>query len=535
MSRELPLFVQIAGPSLLIQVACFIVWVVNSAWVGRSCGETAMGGVSLGNLAGNLSATSMLFGLLSALDTLAPQEMGAGRHREVGVLAQRGFALAMLAFVPCVVLWWYIEDVLVWAGQPLAASALAARFLRGFSAAVPPLVGFECVRRFLSAQGIVAPIARLTLPITLLHPALLWLWVGTDCAGGNEELAVQNVALATACTQALYLSAALLYVAWVRPHRHGTWTGWHWREAICGVGEEQQQRHNNPVLLFLRLGLPGILASSEWWFWEGVCFMAGALGTTSLAAHTVAYNVIPLCFMFSMGLGIGLATRIGTLLGEGSASVQLARQLTFRFMLLGCALASTIALAVFVGRDLIVELFVGDNTGADGAALRDGVRRIWPAVTIFVALDGLFALCFGVIRGLGLQARQSWAVLLSLWAVGLPCMHHAAFGGASVNAGATDSSPERLARLQALWSWMPWTYVLANAFLILAFCSVSWDRISCEIVARGSNAGSGNGSDSERVGTDGSDGGTCIDAAEHSMTLSLRVGASSEGRSEGML
>ena len=40
----------------------------------------------------------------------------------------------------------------------------------------------------------------------------------------------------------------------------------------------------------LRLGVPGVLANSEWWFWEAVAFMAGELGTASLAAHTVAYS-----------------------------------------------------------------------------------------------------------------------------------------------------------------------------------------------------------------------------------------------------
>jgi hypothetical protein len=34
-----------------------------------------------------------------------------------------------------------------------------------------------------------------------------------------------------------------------------------------------------------QLGLPGILAMSEWWFWEAVCFMAGEFGTAALAAH----------------------------------------------------------------------------------------------------------------------------------------------------------------------------------------------------------------------------------------------------------
>ena len=40
------------------------------------------------------------FGLLSALDTLAPQAVGAGRSRELGTLAIRGFVVSLSAMVP---------------------------------------------------------------------------------------------------------------------------------------------------------------------------------------------------------------------------------------------------------------------------------------------------------------------------------------------------------------------------------------------------------------------------------------------------
>jgi len=32
-------------------------------------------------------------------------------------------------------------------------------------------------------------------------------------------------------------------------------------------------------IVALRLGLPGILTMSEWWFWEVTCFTAGMIGT----------------------------------------------------------------------------------------------------------------------------------------------------------------------------------------------------------------------------------------------------------------
>ena len=553
MAREVPLFVQIAGPSVVIQIAQFLVWIANTAWLGRGCGEEAMGGIALGNLSGNLSGMSIIYGFFSALDTLAPQEMGAGRHREVGILAQRGFAICLLAVLPAAVLWWFMEDALVWAGQPAVASAHACRFLRVFSAALPPIIAFESARRFLSAQGIVKPIAWVVLAGSAAHPLLLWLWAGTDCAGGDEARALQSVAAATVCTNLVWCGGTLLYIRLARPHHPATWPGWCWREAICGTrrggggssgggksalaaaDSVKEARSGgggsssggggggggggaNPVCTFLRLGVPGILSMSEWWFWEGVCFMAGALGTTTLAAHTVAYNMIPLCFMASFGLSIGIATRVGTLLGEGGSSVRTARALTFRFFVLGVLVASAIGAAVYGCRDSITDVFLGSAAKME---VRAGVVLIWPAVCVFIALDGVFALCMGVIRSLGLQARQSAAVLLSLWAVGLPCMHHAAFGAVSAaDAGATDYSPERLVRLRALWSWMPTTYVVANAFLVLAFSTVDWAKVSEAVRARDGSGGGGGGDGEDGRGAGSEDG---------DMALSLRPQAAAAG------
>jgi Na+-driven multidrug efflux pump len=51
-------------------------------------GTDALTGVALGNLAGNLTGFTLIYGMLSAMETLAPQAFGAGRFDEVGLLAQ---------------------------------------------------------------------------------------------------------------------------------------------------------------------------------------------------------------------------------------------------------------------------------------------------------------------------------------------------------------------------------------------------------------------------------------------------------------
>ena len=92
-------------------------------------GPEAMAGVSLGTLVGNITGMSIMFGMLSGFDTLAPQAMGLERPRQVGILAQRGLFLSALAFLPACVPWLYASPILQSIGQPADAADVAASFL----------------------------------------------------------------------------------------------------------------------------------------------------------------------------------------------------------------------------------------------------------------------------------------------------------------------------------------------------------------------------------------------------------------------
>ena len=88
-AAEARLFFNLAAPNVLIQVFGFMLWMENSMYVGRTLGTTELAAVSLGNMCGNLTGLSLIFGMLSAMDTLAPQAVGSKRFAEVGVLEWR--------------------------------------------------------------------------------------------------------------------------------------------------------------------------------------------------------------------------------------------------------------------------------------------------------------------------------------------------------------------------------------------------------------------------------------------------------------
>eukprot|EP00040_Diaphanoeca_grandis_P025806 m.143559 g.143559 ORF g.143559 m.143559 type:complete len:132 (-) comp30322_c0_seq2:1081-1476(-) len=92
------LFMNLAAPSVLIQLCLFGFWLENSLVVGKQFGSEALAAMSLANLSGNLTGLSFIFGVLSALDTLAPQAVGAGRIHEIGLLCVRGALLCFFCY-----------------------------------------------------------------------------------------------------------------------------------------------------------------------------------------------------------------------------------------------------------------------------------------------------------------------------------------------------------------------------------------------------------------------------------------------------
>ena len=150
-------FANLAGPSVVIQICLFWMWLLNAMVVGKQLGADALAAMSLGNLTGNLTGLSVVFGVLSAMDTLAPQAAGAGRHRDIAILSLRALALCAAIMPLCYSVWITSESLLLMAGQPPAVAKLAGEFLRAYCWSIPLFVFFETARKFLSCQNIVRP------------------------------------------------------------------------------------------------------------------------------------------------------------------------------------------------------------------------------------------------------------------------------------------------------------------------------------------------------------------------------------------
>ena len=335
--------VELAVPTIIVNLGLFMPPAVVASFVGRTLGTVAMDGFSLGNLVVNLFAISILWGVFTANDTLSPQAFGTKNYREVGMLAIRGFVVGILAVLPpSAVLFFSTERMLLALGQPPAPSALAAEYYRVYLLGLPFFVLYAMIWKFLTAQEITKPLVvvfvincGIVLPLSLIYFVEWFGFIGSAMA--------LNVFMMSQSTM------LLVYLAVLRPHHPGTWVGLtkSWRDALAW----------GPVMAYVQLGLGGILAFFEWWFWEVLTLVIGTLGVVPLSVQTIAVQVFMVIWMVPLGLAISASVRIGVTISQ---SVKRAKQVALWTFLATLALQCVLIVFLYIFRKVIFALFTTD-------------------------------------------------------------------------------------------------------------------------------------------------------------------------------
>ncbi len=196
------------------------------------------------------------------------------------------------------------------------------------------------------------------------------------------------------------------------------------------------------------LGLP----SAAQILFEGAVFglitvWAARLDEASLAAHSIAVQVIATAFMAPLGISSAAAVRVGQAMGR--KDVRGARTAGSAALLLSTIFMGAAALAMTLAPRLIVRLFI-----ADGAVIATGTVLLRIAA-LFELFDGFQIVATGALRGLGDTRQPMIAHLLGYWAVGVPIAYALCFplhwGAAGIWVGLTAALILIGSALVAVW------------------------------------------------------------------------------------
>ena len=355
----------------------------------------------------------------TALDTLCSSAYTGSRDpHNLGIFLQRAFVVLGVFYIPVAILWIFAEPVFKALGQGDQLSRDSARFLWCLIPGGLGYIYFECMKKYLQAQGrlhfdlnlsrrllirpeIMRPGTYVLLITSPINAALNFLFVYTF------KMGLLGAPVATGVAYWLSFLLLLGYARYVKGWE--SWGGWS-RKCFHHIGT------------FARLAGLGIIhVGTEWWAFEIVALAAGRLGTIPLAAQSVIMTSDQVMNTIPFGVGVATSARVGNLLGarDAKGASRAANTAAWLSMMLG-----TVVLVILMGsKDHFAKIF---NNDADVVTL---TAEVLPFVALFQIADGLNGSCGGSLRGMGRQHIGAAVNIVSYYCGALPLGIWLAFHG----------------------------------------------------------------------------------------------------------
>ncbi|KAI1319268.1 hypothetical protein EDD11_004405 [Mortierella claussenii] len=398
--REFKILLRYSGPVVLTYVLQNSLQLASLISLGH-LGSIELAASSLASMFAAVTCWSVSLGTATALDTLCSQSYTSHHPHTLGLHLQRAILVLMLLFIPIAGIWLSSEHIFALLGQEPALAEHAAIFLRGLLPGAPAFLIFECVKKFLQAQGNMHASTYVLLIASPINVALNYVLVWNPYIG----MGYIGAPIATSLSYWNMLILLVVYIRFVDGYQG--WGGWT-RDCLTGWRE------------FLKLALPGVMmVCTEWWAFEVVSLAASYLGTVALAAQSVVVQTSGLLYTIPFGVSIAASNRVGNLIGLGDArAAKVASRVSIALAIM-FGMVNSLMLIVF--KERWGRLFSED------AEVVKTVAMVLPLVALFQISDGLAGVGGGVLRGVGLQHLGAYLNLIAYYLVAFPVGYLLAF------------------------------------------------------------------------------------------------------------
>jgi MATE family multidrug resistance protein len=400
---ELRALVRLAVPLAAQQVGVQLMGAVDAAILGR-WSDAALAGAGIGN---NLwfGITALGLGVVMGLDTVIPQALGAGRRGDARRALDGGLRLALVVGLAATVVMLASPLVLVAAGVEPSVIDEARPYVYARALGIVPFLAVIALRSYLAALHATRPLLVAVIAGNVINAALDVALVFGVPALGVPALGVIGAGAATTIVQ---LGTVVVYAIAVRR-----------RDASDAVPRARATRADLSTIA--RYGLPvGGQLAAEVGIFGVATVLAGRLGKTPSAAHSIALNIASFTFSFCVGIASATSVRVGLAIGGGDR--RLARKRSALGIALGLAVMACFASAFVAAPAAIASAYTSD------AVVIAATVPLLQIAALFQLSDGTQAIAAGALRGLGDTRATLVANLVGHYAVGLPVVIALGFG-----------------------------------------------------------------------------------------------------------
>ncbi|MEO8370151.1 MAG: MATE family efflux transporter [Candidatus Solibacter sp.] len=393
---EIRPMLRLAAPLAMAELGWMAMGFVDTVMAGR------LGAAEIG--AGALGSTLFFpiaicgTGMLLGMDTVVSQAFGARDDAACRRTLAQGIWMA-LGLAPVVALLLALTIPLLRAvGTNPNVMGLVAPFTYAMLWGVLPLMLYSAFRRYLQAMNIVKPITFAVVSANLLNFCGNWLLMYGNW--GFPRMGLEGSGYATSISR-LYIALVLLIAVVMHERRAVVRVPIDWRPQAALIRR------------LTELGFPSAMQILA----EGAVFgivsvMAARFDEVSLAAHSIAVNVVSITYMVPLGISSAAAVRVGQAAGRKSAHGIAVSGWTALALAVGFMGSAGLALAFMP--HWIARLYTPD-LGVIAASA--GLLRI---AALFEIFDGFQVVATGALRGLGDTRTAAYAHLAGYWGLGLP-------------------------------------------------------------------------------------------------------------------
>jgi len=388
---------RLAAPLALAELGWMAMGIADTIMAGP-LGAAAVGAGTLGNMIYYPVVVTGI-GLLLGMDTLVAQSFGARDPRECRRTLIAGWWLGLLLMGPLMLLIRASIPVLYAAGANPHVMRHCAPYMLALLWSIPAMVAFTALRRYLQAVDIVKPVTFALVSANLVN--LLGDWVLMYGHWGAPAMGLAGSGWSTSLAR-LYMAAVLAGAVLWNERRTGNRL-FH----LCWKPDWARIRR------LAELGLP---AAGQIGF-EGAIFgvvtvLVARLDEVSLAAHSIAVQVISTSFMVPLGISSAAAVRVGQALGRKDHAA--AARAGWTALLLSGVCMGSVGVLLLVAPGEVVRWFIRDPAViAAGAVL----LRI---AAFFELFDGFQVVATGALRGAGDTRSPMLVHLVGYWGFGMP-------------------------------------------------------------------------------------------------------------------
>lgn len=342
-----------------------------------------------------------LMGVVLAVSPIVGQLFGAKKLHEAGQQMHQAMWLALALSVPGCLLLVFPWPFLALANATPEVEAKVRVYLGTLACSLPASLLFAAYRGFNTAVSRPKAVMVMQLGGLAFKVPLSALFLNGLPAIGLPAMGVAGCALATAVA----MWSQVVLAAWLL-HRDDFY------ERFALPRWRLHPPDPKAIAAQLRLGIPiGLGVLIEVSAFSMMALFIARMGTTAVAGHQVAINIVSVLFM----LPLALANATSTLVAQrvGARDLPDARRLGWHGLQIGLSISVAMGCAVYLLRESIIRLYTSD------ALVVAAVMPLLAWVAVFHVADAMQVLATFVLRAWRVATVPMFILAAGLWGVGL--------------------------------------------------------------------------------------------------------------------